>query len=67
MTQLYLKLLQDHLQSNKDHLEGFVLNTRALSQKDIQVLAQLKGQILTLQEISDISEFITDEDLESLN
>jgi len=44
-----------------------VLYSPAISPENLQQIAQLKGQILTLQEVAEPKEFLTDEDLEKLD
>lgn len=65
MTQLYLEILQEHLQACKEDLQGLVLEQN-IGDK-IEQLAQLKGQIITLDHVSDPREFLLDEDLERLH
>ncbi len=67
MTDLYLSVLKEHLKACEEDLKGRVLHTLTIKQEDLQLLAQIKGQILTLQEVSNPREFLLDEDLEKLD
>ena len=67
MTKVYLEVLKEHLQACEEDLRGRILNTLSISQEDLQKIAQIKGQVLTLQEVSNPKEFLLDEDLEKLD
>lgn len=55
-----LRLLKEHRDSNKEDLLDRILTGNALDQQNMQLLAQLKGQILTLDQLLNIKEFLVD-------
>ena len=54
VTKKFLEILKEHREANLDHL----LNIGFIDQKRIGLIAQLKGQINTLDEILNTKEFI---------
>lgn len=52
----FIKLVTDFKDANKSHLQGLIMN--APLGKQIEVVAQLKGQILALEEVLNTKEFL---------
>lgn len=54
----FLKLVNEFKDANKAHLDGLIMNAPLGAQ--IEVVAQLKGQILALEEVLKTKEFLYD-------
>lgn len=60
VTQGMLTLTTEILESNKDMLNGLIVNGPSLGQQDLHVLSQLRGQILALQQVLNMKEFLSE-------
>lgn len=61
ITKEYLQLVNKHLEGNKGTLQGLILNNAAQQLKEtLPLLLQLKGQIHTLEVLSDLKEFMSE-------
>lgn len=58
VTEEMLRLLQRHQKANKDDLMERMVYGSALNEESLQLLAQLKGQILAFDQLVNIKEFL---------
>ncbi len=62
-----LRLVKDRLDADKEHITGLVINGPSISQIDLHVVSQLKGQILAYETVLEIKEFLIELTEEEVN
>lgn len=63
MTQVLLQVMQDHLTSNEDYMKECLINSRSISEVDLHIISQIKGQILTYRQLLNMKEYLSDEEI----
>lgn len=67
ISRLLLKIVEEHYRGTKEQVTEGVMGCKSISDLDLHIVSQLKGQALAFEQILDIHNFITEEDLEKLN
>lgn len=60
VTQEMISILKEHRDLNQEALIDSIMNGNALDPKNLQDLAQLKGGILTLDQVINIKDYLLD-------
>lgn len=67
MSQLFFKIVKEHVKASKEELTDLILSCQSLDKIDLHICSQVKGQIHSLEAVQDIHEFISEEDLIEFN